>query len=81
MASQTDFEECFDTINVKNSEDIYHPYGMFSDFNSVEEYFNRFDNMLIVSTGVLPRAGGINPTAAVLPLVDEFINNYMVYKD
>lgn len=71
------FEECFESVNVKNSEDIYHPYGMQSDFNSVEEYFRTYQNMLVVSTGILPRAGGINPTAAVLPLVDEYINNYM----
>lgn len=80
LETQTDFEVCSDTINVKNSEDIYHPYGMFSHFNSVEDYFKQYENMLIVSTGILPRAGGINPTAAVLPLVDEFINNHLIYQ-
>jgi hypothetical protein len=77
----TDFEECFESINIQNSEDIYHPYGMFSNYKNVEEYFKHYENMLIVTTGILPRAGGINPTAAVLPLVDEFIEKYMKYTD
>jgi hypothetical protein len=76
-----DFEECSELINIQNSEDIYHPYGMFSNFNSVEDFFNCYENMLVVSTGILPRAGGINPTAAVFPIVDEFINNHLVYKN
>lgn len=80
IKTNTIFEECFESINVQNCEDIYHPYGMFCDYNSIDEYFDKYENMLIVSTGILPRAGGINPTAAVLPLVDEFINNYLSYK-
>ena len=79
--TKTNFEECFDTINVQTCEDIYHPYGMFCDYNSMEEYYRKYENMLIVSTGILPRAGGINTTAAVLPLIDEFINTYLIYKD
>lgn len=58
-------------------EDVYHPFGMFCDFDSVEEYFTYFKNMLVVNTGILPRAGGINSTCAVLPLVEEFIHNKM----
>ena len=50
---------------------------MFCDFNSVEDYFQRFENMLVVNTGVLPRADGINSTCAVLPLVEEYVNNVM----
>lgn len=63
-----------ESINVQTCEDIYHPYGMF-DFKDMDDYFNRWDNMLVVTTGVLPRSGGINPTASMLPVVDEFINN------
>jgi hypothetical protein len=74
--SNTVFEDCFDEIQVDTCEDIYHPYGMFSDYDSVKKYFNEYPNMLVVNTGILPRAGGINPTGAVLPLIDEFIENY-----
>lgn len=58
-------------------EDVYHPFGMFCEFESVDDYFKHFDNMLVVNTGVLQRAGGINSTCAVLPLVEEYINNVM----
>lgn len=78
---KTDFEECSELISTQNAEDIYHPYGMFSNFNSIEEFFNSYENMLVVSTGILPRAGGINPTAAVFPIVDEFINKHLIYKN
>ena len=39
--------------------------------------FSHWDNMLVVTTGILSRSGGINPTAAVLPLVDEFVNTHL----
>jgi hypothetical protein len=76
LDNDVSFHEYNETIKVENSEDIYHPYGMFSNFNSVKEYFNQFNNLFIVSTGVLPRAGGINPTAAVLPLIEEYFEKY-----
>lgn len=79
--SKTDFEECFESINVETSEDIYHPFKMFCNYNSIQAYFQAYENMLVVTTGILPKAGGINPTAALLPLVDEFINEYMSYKN
>lgn len=69
-----DYEVLAEKIDVQTCEDIYHPYGMFH-FDSAEDYFTRYTNMLIVTTGCLSRSGGINPTASMLPMVDEFINN------
>lgn len=63
-------------VNVQTCEDIYHPYGMF-DFKNIEDYFNRWSNMLVVTTGCLSRSGGINPTASMLPVVDEFIEKIL----
>lgn len=71
------YEELPFSTSAEKYEDVYHPFGMFCDFNSVEDYFQRFENMLVVNTGVLPRAGGINSTCAVLPLVEEYVNNVM----
>lgn len=76
--NQVDFETVSDVIDVRNSEDIYHPYLMNSNYNSLEDYFSTYENMLVVTTGILPRIGGINPTAALLPLVDEFVNNNLL---
>ena len=72
-----EYEELPFSTSAEKYEDVYHPFGMFCDFASVNDYFTHFDNMLVVNTGVLPRAGGINSTCAVLPLVEEYINNQM----
>ncbi len=54
-------------------EDTYHPYNILSEFSSLEEYYNKYDNLLIVNTGILPRVGGINPTASLFPLIEDFL--------
>lgn len=66
------FEVLAEKINVQTCEDIYHPYGMIK-FENMEDYFTRWNNMLVVTTGCLSRSGGINPTASLLPVVDEFV--------
>ncbi|WP_273164012.1 hypothetical protein [Bacteroides fluxus] len=71
------FERLDDIVHTKKFEDEYHPCGLYSDFNSVEEYFTQFDNMIVIHSGVLPHAGGINSTAAAFPLVEEFIRERM----
>lgn len=71
------YEELPFSTSAEKYEDVYHPFGMFCDFKNADDYFKHFDNMLVVNTGVLPRAGGINSTCAVLPLVEEYINNKM----
>lgn len=71
------YEELPFSTTAEKYEDVYHPFGMFCDFKNADDYFSHFDNMLVVNTGVLPRAGGINSTCAVLPLVEEYINNKM----
>jgi hypothetical protein len=55
-------------------EDTYHPYNIQSENSTVEEYYNKYDNLLIVNTGILPRVGGINPTATLFPLIEDFLN-------
>lgn len=69
-----DYELLSENVDVQTCEDIYHPYGMIK-FANAEDYFTRWNNMLVVTTGCLSRSGGINPTASMLPLVDEFIEN------
>jgi hypothetical protein len=66
------FEVIADKIDVQTCEDIYHPYGMFP-FSSVDDYYSRWNNMLLVNTGILTRSGGINPTAALFPLLEDFV--------
>lgn len=66
------YERMTEKIHTEKFEDEYHPFALYSDFKSVEEYFNTFDNMLVIHSGVLPRAGGINSTSAAFPLIEEF---------
>lgn len=75
-ACGTDYEVLAERINVQTCEDIYHPYGMF-DFKNVNDYYTRWSNMLVITTGCLSRSGGINPTASMLPVVDDFINEHL----
>ncbi|GHT50822.1 hypothetical protein FACS189440_18920 [Bacteroidia bacterium] len=75
--NQVEYEVVNEATNVEKYEDTYHPFGIYSDFTSIEDYFTKFSNMLITNTGVLPRAGGINSTCAVFPLIEEYVENYM----
>lgn len=71
------YEELPFSTSAEKYEDVYHPFGMFCEFKDANDYFKHFNNMLVVNTGILPRAGGINSTCAVMPLVEEYINNIM----
>lgn len=66
-----------DAVTTRKFEDEYHPFALYSDFASVDEYYNQFENMLVIHSGVLPRAGGINSTSAAFPLLEEFIRTRM----
>jgi len=77
IANNVPFEECCDRIQVEKSEDTYHPYGMLSEFKSLNDYYLFFPNMLVVNTGVLPRAGGINSTASLFPVIEDYVARAM----
>lgn len=70
---KVNYEVVAEKIDISTCEDIYHPYGM-HNFETIDSYYNHWDNMLVVSTGILPRSGGINPTASLFPIIDEFVN-------
>lgn len=72
-----DYERLYEKVHTEKFEDEYHPFGIYSNFDSVDDYFGQFENMLVVHSGVLPRAGGINSTAAAFPLLEEYIRNKM----
>ena len=76
-ANDVKYDELPFSTSAEKYEDVYHPFGMFCDFKDANDYFTHFDNMLVVNTGVLPRAGGINSTCAVMPLVEEYVNCIM----
>lgn len=75
-ANGVKYEDCNADIQIQKAEDTYHPFGMMCNFTSIDDYFTKFQNMLVVNSGILPRAGGINSTAAMFPVVEEYINHY-----
>jgi hypothetical protein len=74
--SHVEYLKYDDSLNEQTYEDIYHPFGMYY-FKDIKDYYNRWNGLLILNTGILPRAGGINPTAAVFPIIEDFIDNYL----
>jgi hypothetical protein len=78
-SNNCDFEILFNKVSTEKYEDIYHPYSMFN-YKTIDDYFSSYQNMIIFNTGVLPRSGGINPTGALFPVIDEFINSYFMQK-
>lgn len=70
-------ESLNEAVHTEKFEDEYHPFALYSDFESVEDYYGQFENMLVIHSGVLPRAGGINSTSAAFPLLEEFIRYKM----
>ncbi len=79
VANGANFEDFEEPTRTEKYEDTYHPFGMaMSESASLEDYFSRFGNMLVLNTGVLPRAGGINSTAAGFPLLEEYVERGLV---
>lgn len=76
-SNHIEYEEVNDKTCVDKYEDTYHPFGSFCDFESVDDYFNRYSNLLIMNSAILQRAGGINSTCAVMPLIEEYVDNIM----
>lgn len=78
---KVNYEMLDDKIHIDKCADAYHPFGMFlSDSESLDDYFNCFDNLLVLNTGILPRSGGINSTAAIFPLIEEYVFRKMCNK-
>jgi hypothetical protein len=50
---------------------------MICDFKTLDDYYAFVPNMLVVNTGVLPRAGGINSTAAMFPVIEDYVARVM----
>ncbi|OOV18770.1 NAD-dependent epimerase/dehydratase family protein [Flavobacterium sp. LM4] len=81
VSNNIKFDLLSDDFSFEKIEDTYHPYNMaMSDSENLRSFYNRYNSLLIVNTGVLPRAGGINITAALFPLIDDYVDN-LLYKN
>lgn len=75
--NQVSYTELPFSTTAEKYEDVYHPFHIYSNFDNIDDYYSRFQNMIIFNTGILPRAGSINSTCTIFPLIEEFILNRM----
>jgi hypothetical protein len=54
-----------ETTSALKLEDTYHPYALYPETMPFEERYHPAANMYVLHTGLLNRAGGINPTAVL----------------
>ncbi len=71
--------EFIDTNSNNNKlklEDTYHPFKLYCKNLSFNQRFNPKSNLYVCNTGLLDRAGGLNPTAVLFCLIEDHIENY-----
>ena len=57
-------------------EDTYHPFKLYNKNTSFNERFNPISNLYICNTGLLDRAGGLNPTAVLFCVLEDHLEKY-----
>jgi hypothetical protein len=64
------FTEVSDNVSSIKLEDTYHPYKLFGSGKDILEAYHPLANLYLINTGLLQRAGGINPSAALFCLIE-----------
>lgn len=71
IASKIDFVEIDEEITADKLEDVFHPFNLTSDISVNPKVY---ENLHMFHTGILKRAGGINPTASIFCLIEKHIS-------
>jgi hypothetical protein len=72
-----DFSETTSKDKSLKLEDTYHPFKLYNKNTSFNERFNPISNLYICNTGLLDRAGGLNPTAVLFCVLEDHLDkNY-----
>lgn len=71
------FKEMNDNVLTAKMEDVYHPYALYAYDNgkTIYEVSNPATNLYLFNTGLLMRAGSINPTASLFCLIEQHVEN------
>tara|TARA_B100000925_G_scaffold171416_1_gene129118 strand:+ start:20150 stop:21499 length:1350 start_codon:yes stop_codon:yes gene_type:complete len=64
--------------DLNNYEDVYHPFGILK-FKDLNDFKYKYGKIICFSTAILPRSGSINPTGAILPLI-EYIADEKIWR-
>ena len=77
IENQISFKEVNANATTTKVEDVYHPYGLFQykDGDTIWDVYNPIGNLFMFNTGLLARAGAINPTASLFCLIEEHVDN------
>jgi hypothetical protein len=65
--------EYLDNHTLNNYEDVYHPFGILK-FEDINDFKYKYGKIVCFSTAILPRSGSINPTGAILPLIEYIVD-------
>ena len=69
-------EILIEELSAIKPEDTYHPYNLI-EYETMKDYLNEINNGLVISTAILPRVGGLNPTATLLPLLKYYVDEFL----
>jgi hypothetical protein len=72
---QMDIEELNIGTTSLKLEDTYHPFRLYQPNTPFLDRFNPLSNLYVCHTGLLNRAGGLNPTAVLFCLIEELVEN------
>lgn len=75
LESGLEFEEMHTGGDGTKPEDTYHPYNLYAGLGQIgfEKKYHPMTNLYVFHTGLLPRAGGINPTASLFCLIEQHL--------
>lgn len=76
--AKVDFTEMADTdVTSLKIEDTYHPYGLYhyAEGQTIHDVYHPVSNLFLFNTGLLHRAGGINPTSALFCLIERHMEH------
>ncbi len=72
------FIDLYNDPTCNKLEDAYHPFKLYDKGTPWKKRVNPLSNLYSIHTGILPRAGGINPTASLFCLLEEIVDNKIV---
>ena len=76
-SNNINFREINADATTMKVEDVYHPYALFQYKNdeSIWDVYHPLGNLYLFNTGLLKRAGAINPTASLFCLIEQHVEN------
>lgn len=75
------FEELVKKTSTLKLEDTYHPFKLYNNNLDFFKNYNPVSNLFVCHTGLLNRAGGLNPTAVLFCLLEEIVEKNFNFQE